>query len=326
MTNGRRTLLLASALAAASVRAKAQGSAFPTRTIRIVVPFPPGGGVDVFARAILPSLQRQLGQPVVIENIGGASSRIGTQAVLRAPADGYTLLLTNDTLAAVEALPPPGSAPLLPGLDPVTLGIEAPNLLVTHPRSGIPDIATYAQRLRARPGSVNVGVPGWGTSHHLTSELIAQAIGGRPEHVPYRGGGPLLADLLAGTVDAALVTLGAAVDQVRDGRLVGLAVTSAARAPSAPAVPTIAQAVAPGFVQTTWMGTILPRGVPVAIRDALQAATVAALAEPAVRDRLATLGFSVVGGSPAQFAELLEGTVTRFAGVVSAAGIRPGDA
>lgn len=324
MTNGRRTLLLASVIAAATARA--QAPVFPSRPVRIVVPFPPGGGVDVFARAIVPALQVRLGQPVVVENIGGASSRLGTQAVLRAPADGHTLLITNDTLAAVEALPPPGAAPLLPGLAPVTLGIDAPNLLVTHPRSGIPDIATYAARLRARPGGLNVGVPGWGTSHHLTSELIAQAIGARPEHIAYRGGGPLLADLLAGTVDAALVTLGAAIDQVRDGRLVGLAVTSAARAPSAPAVPTVAEILAPDFEQVTWMGLLAPAGTPAATRDLLHEATRGALADAAVTERLAALGFGVVGAPAPRFAEVLSGTAGRFAAVVAATGIRPADA
>ncbi len=322
--NGRRTLLLASALAAAAARAKAQS--FPTRPIRIVVPFPPGGGVDVFARAVAPALQERLGQPVVIENIGGASSRLGTQAVLRATPDGHTLLITNDTLVATEALPPRGAAPLLPGLAPVTLAIDAPNLLVTHPRSGIPDIQTYAARLKARPGGLNVGVPGWGTSHHLTSELIAQSIGARPEHVAYRGGGPLLADLLAGTVDAALVTLGAAADQIRDGRLVGLAVTSAGRAPSAPAVPTVAETIAPGFVQVTWMGILAPAGTPDAVRGALHAATRASLDDPAVRERLAGVGYGVVGAPAAPFAAVLSDTATRFADVVAAAGITPGDA
>lgn len=324
MANGRRTLLLASALAAAAARARAQG--FPTRPVRVVVPFPPGGCVDVFARALVLALQVRLGQTVVIENIGGASSRLGTQAVLRAPADGHTLLVTNDMLAAIEALPPPGSAPLLPGLLPVTLGIDAPNLLVTHPRAGLPDIATFAERLRSRPGSLNVGVPGWGTSHHLTSELVAQAIGARPEHVAYRGGGPLLADLLAGTVDAALVTLGAAIDHIRDGRLVGLAVTSAARAPSAPAVPTVAETIARGFEQVTWMGLLAPAGTPQGVRDALHAATIAALADPAVAERLAGLGFAVVGAPAARFAEILSGTASRFAAVVAATGIRSADA
>lgn len=324
MANGRRILLLASALAAAAAQVRAQGLA--ARPVRVVVPFPPGGGVDVLARALAPALQARLGQTVVIENIGGASSRLGTQAVLRAPADGHTLLLANDTLAAVEALPPPGSAPLLPGLAPVTLCIDAPNLLVAHPRAGLPDIATFAARLRLRPGSLNVGVPGWGTSHHLTSELIAQAIGARPEHVAYRGGGPLLADLLAGTVDAALVTLGAAIDHLRDGRLIGLAVTSAARAPSAPAVPTLAETAAPGFEQVTWMGLLAPAGTPLAVRDALHAAIVAALADPAVAARLAGLGFAAVGAPAARFAEILSGTATRFAAAVAAAGITASDA
>lgn len=322
--NGRRTMLLASLLAATAAQVKAQP--FPSRPLRVVVPFPPGGGVDVFARTLTPALQTRLGQTIVIENIGGASSRLGTQAVMRAQADGHTLLITNDTLPAVEALPLPGSTPLIPGLAPVTLTIDAPNLLVTHPRSGIAQMHQFAERLRARPGSLNVGVPGWGTSHHLTSELIGQAIGARPEHVVYRGGGPLLADLLAGTVDAALVTLGAAIDHIRDGRLVGLAVTSAKRAPSAPEIPTVAETVAAGFEQVTWMGVLAPVGTPQAIRDQLHAAISAALGDPVVIERLAGLGFAVVGAPASRFAEVLSGTAARFAAVVAAKGIRPADA
>lgn len=317
----RRTLLSVLPTLAA-VPAMAQPQPYPARPLRGIVPFPPGGAVDVFARLLAPSLGTALGQAVVVENLGGAASRLGTQAATRAAPDGHTLLITNDSLAAIEAVPPPGAAPLLPGLQPVTLAITAPNLFVTHPRSGIPDIRTLVSRL----GRIHVGTPGVGTSHHLTSELFSQSVGVRPEHVPYRGGGPLLADLVAGTVDAGIVTLGAAIDHIRDGRLVPLAVTSRTRAASAPEVPTLHETVGPGFELLTWLGLLVPARTPEAVALRLHAATLAALADGSVRERLAALGFDIAPAPAERFRPLLEETVARFAAVAAAVGIRGGEA
>ncbi|MGG5820276.1 Bug family tripartite tricarboxylate transporter substrate binding protein [Falsiroseomonas sp. HW251] len=318
----RRSLLAAAALPFARP-AFAQG--FPGRTIRAVVPFPPGGGVDAFARAFVPALQATLGQSVVIENIGGASSRLGTQAVLRAPADGHTILITNDTLAAVEALPVTGSGPLLPGLAPILLGASAPQVLVTHPRSGIATAADYAARLRAqRP--TNIGVPGLGSSQHFASELLAQALGGRPEHVGYRGGGPLLIDLVAGTLDGGVVTLGAAIEQIREGRLVALGVTGLARSAALPAVPAFAEAVAPGFEAETWVGVLAPAATPAPARAVLVEASTVALRDAGVQQRLAALGFDMPGLGPEGFGPKLADTAARFAAVARAVGLRAEEA
>ena len=323
MTNPSRRALLAALplLAAAPSPAWAQG-----RPVRAVVPFPPGGGVDVFARPFAQALATVLGQPVVVENVGGASSRLGNGAVARAAGDGGTLLVTNDTLAAVEALPVPGGAPVLPLLAPVLLAAGSPHVLVTHPRSGLRTIEDYVARLRNPARRPNTGVPGIGTAHHFASALFNQAVGGAAEHVPYRGGGPLIADLLAGTVDAALVTLSAAVGHMRDGRLVGLAVTSAGRAPAAPEVPSAAETVAPGFEVLTWMGVLAPAATPPEGLARLHAAGLAALEDAALRERLEALGYSPIGGGPDRFAALLRETVARFAAVASPAGIRGEDA
>ncbi len=315
----RRTLLAAALL---PLPALAQPGA---RAIRAIVPFPPGGGVDAFARIFVPAFSAAIGQPVVIENIGGASSRLGTAAVVRAAPDGQTLLVTNDTLAAIEALPVAGSGPFIPGLAPVLLGASAPQALVTHPRSGIADAGAYAARLRAgRP--THVGVPGLGSSQHFASELLAQALGGRPEHVSYRGGGPLLIDLLAGTIDGGVVTLGAAIDQVRDGRLVALGVSGPSRGPALPQVPTFAEAVAPGFEAETWMGVLAPRATPAPVIAALHAASLAALRDPGVAQRLAGRGFDTPGHGPDRFGAVLHDTAARFAAVAGAVGLRAGEA
>ncbi|TCH99506.1 tripartite tricarboxylate transporter substrate binding protein [Roseococcus sp. SYP-B2431] len=322
----RRALLAASLLAAPAIQTGAvQAQGFPSRPVRAVVPFPPAGGVDVFARAFVPAFAAALGQGVVIENIGGASSRVGNQAVLRAAADGHTILITNDTLAAVEALPIPGSGPFVPGLAPVLLGVAASHVVVAHPRAGLPDAAAYAARLRSRR-PVNVGVPGLGTAHHFASELLGQALGGRPEHVAYRGGGPLLVDVLGGTLDAGVVTLNAALDHIREGRLVALGVTGKERSPAAPGIPTFAETVAPEFEIRTWIGLLAPAGTPAPALAALQAAGLGALRDPRVVQRLNGQGFDVEGRGPEAFGALVRDTVARFAAVAGAVGLRPEDA
>jgi tripartite-type tricarboxylate transporter receptor subunit TctC len=296
----------------------------PGRTIRLVIGWPPGGGVDAFGRILAPALAERLGQTVVIENIGGAAGRLGSQAAARAAPDGLTLLLANDTFAATEALPVAGLPAFRNALIPVGQAVEAPNALVTHPASGLADIAAFVAAARDRPGALNLGVPGIGSAQHLTSELALRSIPGglQVEHVPYRGGGPLLIDLLAGKIDAGIVTFAAAAGQVKDGRLRALAVTTRRRNAAIPEVPSLAETVAPGFHLATWQGLFAPAGTPQAAVQRVQQAMAAALADPALRDRLAGLGFEAASAPAAAFAATVDGTIDRFAAVVRAAGIR----
>lgn len=318
----RRRLFLA-APAALLARPAVSQDAWPSRSIRLVVGWPPGGGVDVFGRILQPVLSETLGQPVIIDNVGGASGRLGSLAVARAAADGYTLLLANDTFAATEALPAPGTQAIGSALEAVTQAIEAPNALLTHPASGIADIESFAAAARARPGALNVGTPGWGSAHRLTSELLLRAAGGlRVEHIGYRGGGPLLADLIAGKIDAGMVTLAAGADHARGGRLRLLAVTTGAREPSFPDVPTLTESIAPGFRLATWQGVFAPTGVPQPIRQRLHEAVARALADERVAQRLAPLGFTPASQPSARFAALVNETIGRFRAVVRDAGIR----
>jgi len=303
--------------------ARAQPPPFPTRLIRVIVPFPAGGGVDVFARPLAPALSEALGVPVVIENIGGAASRIGSLSVANAAPDGHTLLLTNDTLVAVDAVNPASSGPaLLPSLRPVTLAIASCNLIVTHPKSGITDVSGYLDALKSRPGKVNVGVPGWGTAHHLTSAALNHQLGVTAEHIPYRGGAPLLADLLGGTLDVGVVTLAAALGHIQNGTLVGIAVTSKSRAPSLPGVPTLDESVAPGYEHLTWQGLLAPVSTPDSTIALIHAATVKALGHPSVQDKLPGLGFDPVARPGEPFGVLLDDTFKRFSAVVAATGIQ----
>ena len=311
------TRLLSAAVVATPFGVRAAED-YPARPIRLIVPWPAGGGVDTFGRVIQAALGAQLGQTIIIDNIGGGSGRIGTQAASRAAADGYTLLLANDTFAATEALPIAGTAPLRSAFVPVTLAISGPQGLFTHPKSGFKSIEDFAAAARARPGQLNVGVPGIGSSQHLTSELLLKAAGDlKVTHVPYRGGGPLIQDLLAGNVDVATVTFAAGAQQVSAGQLVGLGVTTAERQASFPNIPTIAQTIASGFVQPTWMGFFAPRGTPEDALRRVRAAATAALKDPAVAARLQDLGFSAVGLDGAAFGRLFDDTVKTFADIAT---------
>lgn len=325
LTRRRLSAAFCAALVATPAVARA-GDVYPARTLRLIVPWPPGGGVDTFGRIVHAALAAQLGQTVVIENIGGGSGRIGNQAAARAAPDGYTLMLVNDSFAATDALPLPGGAPQRPSFDAVTLAASGPQGVFTHPRSGIRTIGDLAAAARARPGALNVGVPGLASSQHLTSELLLRAAGNlRVTHIPYRGGGPLMQDLIGGNVDAAVVTFAAGAQHVGNGSLVALAVTGSQRQPAFPAVPTIGETIAPDFVQESWMGFFVPKGTPPAFRDRLHQAIVAAVREPAVASRLRDLGFGPVGADGAAFARLFDQTVKTFADIATERQIAAGD-
>lgn len=323
----RRSLVagLAGATLLASTGSRAQ-EAWPTRTVKIVVPWPPGGGVDAFARVIQAPLSARLGQTVVIENIGGGAGRVGTHTAARAAADGYNFVLVNDTFAATEALPIPGATPLLPALAPVTFAISGPQGLFTHPRSGLASAKDLVAAAKAKPGKLNIGVPGLGSSQHLTSELLLRAAGDLSvTHVPYRGGGPLLQDLIAGNIDAGVVTFAAGAAQARGGQLVALAVTSDKRSAAYRDVPTASETIAPGFVQTTWQGFLAPKATSADVRARFHAALAAVLKEQAVIERLEQLGFEPAGLDGAEFARLFDRTVDTFAGIARERNIAAGD-
>jgi tripartite-type tricarboxylate transporter receptor subunit TctC len=322
-------LLSASIVAAPAVahsRETLARETYPAHSIRLIVPWPPGGGVDAFGRVVQAALSEQLGQTVVIDNIGGGSGRIGSQTAARTAADGYTLLLTNDSFAATEALPIAGTPVLRDAFDPLTLAVSGPQGVYTHPKSGLRSIEDYAAAAHARPGKLNVGVPGIGSSQHLTSELLLRASGNlRVTHVPYRGGGPLLQDLIAGNIDAAVVTFAAGAEQAKAGQLVPLAVTSGTRTLAFPAVPTAGETIAPGFVQATWIGVFAPKGTPEEVRTRVHTAIVAALNDAGVSRRLSDLGFAPVGLAGPAFARLFDNTVRTFSDIATERQIAAGE-
>ncbi len=295
----------------------------PTRPVRLVVSSAPAASLDTLARVLAPALTARLGQTVLVENQGGANGLLAMQQVARVEPDGHTLLVTGDAIVLAELIAPNPGFTVRGSFTPVTQAVRAAQIIATHPASGFHDIQGYVAAVRARPGRLNVGLPAWGGIAHVVHELLAQSTGGLPvEYVTYRGGGPATADLLARHLDALVITLPAITEQVRQGAIVPLAVTTAARDPALPEVPTLAESVAPGFDVESWQGLLVPKGVPAPTVAALHVAIAAALRDPAVKDRLTGLGFEVVADGPDTFARRTEESTQRFAGVVRAAGIR----
>ncbi len=318
----RRGLLAGAALLAAPGLARAQAWR-PTQPVRVVVAAAPGGTLDIHARAAQPLLQAALGQSVIVENQGGAAGRVAALQVGRTAPDGHTMLVgSGDGIVLQDILMGPRHGRARTNLRAVTMTISAAQLLVTHPRSGIRSVQDYYAALRTRGDRVTLAVPGIGGIAHIISEMANRAVGVQVTHVPYRGGGPATLDLLAGQVDAMIITLPAVTTHVREGRLVPLAVSTAQRDPALPDIPTYAETVVPGFDVPSTQGALVQAGTPDAVVEALGAAWRGALADPAVRERLQAIGFVIHASSAAEFERSMAEGEARFSEVVAAAGIR----
>ena len=315
MTTTRRALLVA------ALPFPAGAAGFATRPVKILVSAAAGASLDILARAIAPGLGQALGQPVVVENQGGAGGLVAMQQVARMAPDGHTLLLTGDALVTVGAMQRDAGVDAVASFAPVTLAVRAAQILVTHPGTGIADVRHYVARVKAAPGTLNMGLPGWGGIAHLINEMLNRQLGLRVEYIPYRGGAPAALDLLARQVDAIIITLPAVTEQVREGRLIGLAVSTARRDPALPEVPSLAETVAPGFDVESFQGVLAPAGTPAAVVAELHAGISAALALPAVKARLTELGYEIVAAGPAPFAQRIAVLGERFGQVIREAGI-----
>ena len=298
----KKLLLVAIALLVSATSAMA---AWPEKPITLVVPFPPGGSSDTIARSIQPGMQKALGQSVIVENRGGASGTIGATAVKRAAPDGYTLL--------VSSLAPFVVAPhLLKGLqydalkdfDLLTVAVQAPNVLVVPANSPIKTLDDVLKRLKAEPGKMSFATSGAGSSDHLTAELFWQQTATQGLHVPYKGGGPVMTDLLGGQVDSSFQNINAVIPHVQAGKIRAIAITSAKRSPLLPNVPTLGEAGIRGIDAVySWQAVAAPKGLPADVKSKLHASIIAALNEPAVKQKLLDLGFEIVGNTPDQFAK-----------------------
>ena len=313
----RAILTIALALVAAATAVRAE---YPERPIRMIVPFPPGGVTDVVARVIAERLGADLGQQVIVENKAGAGSVIGSEAVARAPADGYTILFTTPAHtinAAMRAAMPYDTEK---DFAPVAIVGQVPMLLVSHPSLPVADFPGFVDYARKNPGKINVSHAGNGTLPHVTMELLMVKERMQVTNVPYRGAAPALADLVAGQVQAKLDTYATSAQFIADKRLKALAVTSAKRLKQLPDIATVMETL-PGLEGYLWMGIVTPAATPQPVLDKLAAATKRALERSEVQARFDKDGVEPVGSTPAEFAALIRRELEKWTRVVRAAGI-----
>jgi tripartite-type tricarboxylate transporter receptor subunit TctC len=310
----------AAALPVVSRIASAQG--YPSRPVRIVVGFPPAGGTDIFARLLGQWLSERLGQQFIIENRPGAASNIATEAVVRAPADGYTLLMITAPNLINATLYDKLNYNFIRDIAPVASIDRVPHVMAVNPSvpaRTVPEFIAYA---KANPGKINMASSGIGTSQHISGELFKMMAGVNMQHVTYRGAGPALNDLLAGQVQVMFDTVSASIGHITAGTLRALAVTTATRTPALPDIPTVGDFV-PGYEASTFHGIGAPRNTPAEVIDKLNKEVNAVLAQANFTARLADLGADALPGSPADFAKLIADETEKWAKVVRAANIKP---
>jgi tripartite-type tricarboxylate transporter receptor subunit TctC len=300
------------------------GQAWPTKPVRMVIPFAPGGNTDIIARAIAPRMTQELGQQVLIDNRGGAGSTLGTAIVAKSPPDGYTIGMVSSAHVIN-----PGVRKSLPydsvnDFAPITLVADVPNGLVIHPSLPVKDIRQLVALAKARPGQLAYATPGHGTSTHLAIEMLSHAAGGlKMLHVPYKGVGPATADVIAGQSQMIFAALPAFIEFVRAGRLRMIAQAGAKRSPAAPEVPTMIEQGYKDFIVSSGFGMFAPAKTPRPIVDRINAAVVKALAEPAVRKGLSGQGAEPVGNSPDEYDRYNRAEIERWSKVARAAGVVP---
>lgn len=312
----RRSLLAATlACAATSVRAQAEPP------LRLIVPFTPGTGIDLIARQIGPHLAERLGRAVVVDNRAGASGNIGTEAVVRAPADGSTLLVTVNTLVMNRALYPKLAFDPVRDLDPISLTSWGTLLLVASKKSGITTAQDLVARARARPGALNYGSPGAGTPHHLAMELLKNRTRSFITHIPYRGTGPALTDLLGGQVDVMFLPIHVALQHVQNGSLKALGISSEKPSPLLPGVPPLRALNLGDLDVEMWYGVLAPKGTSAPLVERLNRELKDILARPDVKAAFETQGMLPAHSTPEAFRQLLTADAKRWADLIKAQGI-----
>src|SRR5262245_28253037 len=314
---------MAAAMALGGPLAPAAAQDYPNRPITLVVPFPPGGSTTIVARIVADKLAESLGQQIVVDNRGGAGGTIGTKAVSRSAPDGYTIVLGyTGTLAIGPTLYPSAGYDPRKDFEPIGLIGHAPNSLVVHPSFAVHSVKELVDHAKANPGKVNYGSAGVGTVSHVSGVYFANAAGIQLTHIPYKGTGPALADLLGGHIPMAFAPIPATHANIAEGKLRGLAVTSAKRSSLLPDVPTVAEAGISGFEASLYYGLVAPAGTPRPIVDRLNKALREALATDEVQERLATDGTEPVPSSPEDYAAFIDRDETRWSKVVKDSGAR----
>ncbi len=298
-------------------------SNYPNRSIRMIVPFAPGGGTDIVGRLLADSLGAALGTTIVVDNRPGAGSTLGTAIAAKATPDGYTTLLTSSSLAVNPALYKTLPYDTLRDFIPVSLVADQPNLLVAHPSLPAKTLKEFIAHVQANPGKLTYGTSGLGTGMHLAMELLLLSFQGNMIHVPYKGTGPALAAVLGNEISVSLPTFASALPHVKAGRLRAFGVTALSRASLVPDVPTVAEAGVPGYEYTAWYGFLVPAGTPRAIVDRLNKETVAQLNTAILQQRLDGQGLNPIPSTSAQFIAKIRSETEKWAKAARAANIQP---
>lgn len=324
----QRRALLSMLLAGATIsalgpagKARAQPSVWPDRPLRLVVPFPPGGAIDAMARLLAPVLQAELGQPVTVENRSGAGGTLGTAAAASS-ADRHTLLMVSIAHATNPALYPRLPFDSRADFRPVAPVAVVPNILVVPSASPVRDVAGLVAEARRRPGMLSYGSAGSGTSIHLAGALFCALAGVEMTHVPYRGSGPAVADLVTGRLDCMFDSITSAAPHVASGRLRALAVTTTRRSLAMPDLPTVAEAGVPGYAVDPWFAMLAPAGLPDAARERVEATVAAALQDTGMRQRFAAIGAEPMEGDSRTLGRMVEAETRRWGELIHKLGIQ----
>jgi tripartite-type tricarboxylate transporter receptor subunit TctC len=316
-----KKLLAILSLAILSAGAAAQ-DAWPSRPLRFILPFPPGGGTDILGRLIAERLSASLGQPVVTENRGGAGGNVGAEAAAHSAPDGYTILLAAPSLAISRTLYSKLNYDPVKDLTPISLVASVPNVMVTHPSVPARTLKEFIALAKARPGAMNFGSGGSGTSNHLAGELFNLAAGVKLVHVPYKGVNLAMQGVLAGEVQLVFIGIPVPAPHIKAGRLTALAVLAPKRSPILPEVPTAAEAGLGEFDVTTWYGILAPAGTPRPIVTRLNAELVRIMHSPDLQERLAALATDPMTSTPEEFAAYLDREIAKWGDVVRKAGLK----
>ena len=316
-----RTACLLTLLAGAVLSAPVWSADYPVRPVKFVVPYPPAGTTDVLARIVAQWLTEKMGQPFVVENKAGAGNNVGTESVVNAPPDGYTMLLVNPANGINATLYKGLNFNFIRDIAPVAGLVRTPNVMEVTASLPVKTVAEFIAYCKANPGKLNMASSGSGTSVHLSGELFKSMTGCDMVHVPYKGAGPALIDLIGGQVQVIFDNLPSSAGHIKSGRLRALAVTSEAREPSLPQVPTVSETVA-GYEATAWFGVGMPKGTPRDIIDKVNAEINRALADPKMRERLAELGGKPLVGTPDDFGRVIAAETAKWEKVVNASGAK----
>ncbi len=314
---------LFSALFASVLSAPAQSAdSYPVKPVRLVTPFPPGGGTDILARALAPRMSESLGGSVIVENRAGAGGLVGIEAVAKAAPDGYTLLLVSGSLTIIPSLFPNVRYDPVKDFTPVTLATRQPYIAVVHPSLPAKNIRELIALARARPGQVTYASAGSGGAGHLGMELLKTMLKVNIVHIPYKGSGPALIDVLGGHVSLMFASAPSAMPHIKTGRLRALAMTGSQQSAAVPGVPTIAESGLPGFETYGWYGVLAPAGTAPPIIARVHGAIIKAMAAPEVMERIVADGSEAVAGTPEQFADYIKRDIPKWAKVIKESGAR----